>query len=60
VSGLRTAESILTGVDDMHFAYLSAADVVRHNLVSKIVDAYAQFDETLLANKQTKHRGGNR
>lgn len=44
VSGLRTAERILTGVEDMHFAYLSSADVVRHTLVSKIVEAYAVHD----------------
>ena len=60
VSGLRTAEGILTGVDDMHFSYLTASDVVRHSLVSRIVDAYAQFDEQQLASKQHKNRGGNR
>ena len=60
VSGLRTAEGILTGVDDMHFSYLTASDVVRHSLVSRIVDAYAQFDEKQLASKQLKNRGGNR
>ena len=60
VSGLRTAEGILTGVDDMNFSYLTASDVVRHSLVSRIVDAYAQFDEKQLASKQNKHRGGNR
>jgi phosphate starvation-inducible PhoH-like protein len=54
VSGLRTAEGILTGVTDMHFTYLSAADVVRHSLVSRIVDAYAQFDEKQLAEKAKK------
>jgi len=51
VSGLRTAEGILSEVSDMQFSYLSAADVVRHSLVSKIVDAYAQFDERQLAGK---------
>jgi phosphate starvation-inducible PhoH-like protein len=60
VSGLRTAEAILTGVDDMHFSYLSASDVVRHSLVSRIVDAYAHFDEKQLASKQKTNRGGSR
>ena len=54
VSGLRTAEKILTGVDDMHFAYLSASDVVRHSLVSKIVEAYAINDEAVQAKRELK------
>ena len=54
VSGLRTAEKILTGVEDMAFAYLDASDVVRHSLVSRIVDAYARNDETQLAQKSLK------
>ena len=60
VSGLRTAERILNDVDDMHFAYLSASDVVRHSLVSRIVDAYAKHDESVQADKEHKHRGGKR
>jgi phosphate starvation-inducible PhoH-like protein len=57
VSGLRTVEKILKNVDDMHFAYLSASDVVRHNLVSKIVDAYSKHDEAL---QKQKPQGGKR
>ena len=60
VSGLKTAESILSGVSDMHFSYLSAADVVRHSLVSKIVDAYAVFDEKQNSKVQHNQRGGKR
>ncbi|MEY4067048.1 MAG: hypothetical protein RIQ44_260 [Actinomycetota bacterium] len=60
VSGLRTAEKVLGAVEDMHFAYLSASDVVRHSLVSRIVDAYAKHDEVQLANNQHKNRGGKR
>ena len=63
VSGLRTAEGILSGVADMHFSYLSAADVVRHSLVSRIVDAYAKFDEKQLANKakqKARHDSGGK
>jgi len=39
-SGLRAAVEILDGIDDIHFAQLTSADVVRHRLVSEIVDAY--------------------
>ncbi len=40
ISGLRQVRGILDGVDDVHFAELTSADVVRHRLVSAIVDAY--------------------
>jgi phosphate starvation-inducible PhoH-like protein len=43
-SGLRVVQEILDGVEDVHFAQLSSADVVRHRLVSDIVDAYARYD----------------
>jgi phosphate starvation-inducible protein PhoH and related proteins len=43
-SGLRVVRDILAGVDDVHFAQLSSADVVRHRLVGEIVDAYARWD----------------
>jgi phosphate starvation-inducible PhoH-like protein len=43
-SGLRVVRDILEGVEDVHFAQLSSADVVRHRLVTDIVDAYARYD----------------
>ena len=43
-SGLRVVESILQGIDDVNFVRLTSADVVRHKLVSEIVDAYARYD----------------
>ncbi|CAJ1581717.1 PhoH family protein [[Mycobacterium] wendilense] len=39
-SGLRAAVDILDGIDDIHVSELTSADVVRHRLVSEIVDAY--------------------
>jgi phosphate starvation-inducible PhoH-like protein len=53
-SGLRKAIHVLNGVEDMHFATLSSADVVRHALVGRIVDAYEQFDEMEANEKVTK------
>src|SRR4029078_9164829 len=44
-SGLRVVREILDGVEDVHFAQLTSTDVVRHRLVSDIVDAYAKWDE---------------
>lgn len=43
-SGLRVVRDILVGVDDIHFAELTSTDVVRHRLVSRIVEAYDTFD----------------
>jgi phosphate starvation-inducible PhoH-like protein len=43
-SGLRIVQEILDGVDDVHFSMLTSGDVVRHRLVSDIVNAYARFD----------------
>lgn len=39
-SGLRAAIDILDGIDDIGVCELTSADVVRHRLVSEIVDAY--------------------
>jgi phosphate starvation-inducible protein PhoH and related proteins len=44
VSGLRVVQDILDGIEDIHFARLTSHDVVRHRLVSKIVDAYERYD----------------
>ena len=43
-SGLRVVEDILDEIDDISFNRLSAVDVVRHRLVSKIVSAYDEHD----------------
>jgi phosphate starvation-inducible protein PhoH and related proteins len=45
-SGLRIVRDILDGIDDVHFAELTSSDVVRHRLVSEIVDAYSRWDAT--------------
>jgi phosphate starvation-inducible protein PhoH and related proteins len=45
-SGLKIVQEILDGIDDVHFAYLTSADVVRHRLVGDIVDAYERWDAT--------------
>jgi phosphate starvation-inducible protein PhoH and related proteins len=44
-SGLRSAMDILDNVDDIHISELTSVDVVRHRLVSEIVDAYARHEE---------------
>ncbi len=46
VSGLRVASRVLANVDDVYFSQMSSADVIRHPLVGKIVDAYDRADAT--------------
>ncbi|MBK6872225.1 MAG: PhoH family protein [Kineosporiaceae bacterium] len=55
-SGLRVVQEILDGIDDVRFHLLTSADVVRHRLVSEIVDAYGRWDEARLAPAVTARR----
>ena len=45
-SGLKEAMRVLDGVEDIAICRLTGADVVRHVLVQKIVEAYDQFEKT--------------
>ena len=51
-SGLRHAERILRGIQDVAVVHLTAADVVRHRIVAAIVEAYEA------ENVSKKRRGG--
>ncbi len=53
-SGLRIVENILDGVEDLSFVRLTSSDVVRHQLVGRIVAAYDDFD----ARKEAGPRAG--
>ena len=55
-SGLRQVMRILGDVPDIHFATLTSADVVRHPLVGRIVDAYGAFDERSAADRRERER----
>jgi phosphate starvation-inducible PhoH-like protein len=46
-SGLRVVQGILEGVGDIHFCHLGSHDVVRHKLVTDIVDAYNRYDQAV-------------
>ncbi len=49
-SGLKLVTQILDGIEDIAFSTLTSADVVRHSLVGRIVDAYTAHDATLQVN----------
>lgn len=44
-SGLESAHRVLADVDDIAFVELGRNDIVRHNLVARIVDAYDRAGE---------------
>ncbi|HEU0257662.1 MAG TPA: PhoH family protein [Microbacteriaceae bacterium] len=58
-SGLRVVGSVLTGIDGIAFSYLTSEDVVRHSLVSRIVDAYTRYEAATQA-ARGRGRGGGR
>ena len=56
---VAVVRDILDGVDDVHFAELTSHDVVRHRLVSAIVDAY-EADEVKRERSERKASGAAR
>ena len=60
-SGLEVAKEVLQGIEDIAFCELTGADVVRHPLVQKIVQAYDAYEKkTENARKRTDGRKGRR
>ena len=45
VSGLKVAINVLSNIDDIAICYLTGADVVRHRLVQKIIEAYETYEQ---------------
>ena len=43
-SGLKTIQHILRGIEGISFCYFNRADVVRHPLVQKVIDAFERFE----------------
>lgn len=46
-SGLREALEILTGIEGISVVKLTEKDIVRHKLVTRIVNAYAAYDKSV-------------
>ena len=56
-SGLRQSIEVLGGIADISFNFFQSGDIVRHQLVSQIVDAYQRFDthqDSLKAEKKAQ------
>src|SRR5699024_1620028 len=56
-SGLRVVDQVLSGIEDISFRRLSPRDVVRHRLVSDIVEAYGRWEVGPSGNRDSRHRG---
>lgn len=51
-SGLLEALDVLKGVEGISFVHFDERDVVRHNLVQRIVKAYEKYNEVIGAGRQ--------
>jgi phosphate starvation-inducible protein PhoH and related proteins len=51
-SGLIQAADILRGTEGIRFVYFEDVDVVRHNLVQRIVRAYERYNQQIGASRQ--------
>ncbi|MDR2889138.1 MAG: PhoH family protein [Lachnospiraceae bacterium] len=60
-SGLDVALRVLSRIDDIAFCAMTSKDVVRHPLVQKIVQAYDEYETSVLAaadqSKKRKRKG---
>jgi phosphate starvation-inducible PhoH-like protein len=55
-SGLVEAARVLQGVKGLDFVYLTHRDVVRHELVMRIIEAYGRYEKKRLDKRQRKTR----
>lgn len=58
VSGLKDAIRVLEGVDDIAICHLTSADVVRHALVQKIINAYEKASTVTAPKKLNRSTSG--
>ena len=59
-SGLRDACDILTEVEGVAFVEFNSSDVVRHKIVTRIVNAYAQAEKRRRAGARYEHADAER
>ena len=57
VSGLKEAMRVLDGVEDIAICRLSGADVVRHVIVQRIIEAYEKHEKDMPPVKTYKPKG---
>ena len=55
-SGLLHAQRILNGVPGIGFVTLNKKDIVRHKLVTRIVEAYEKHEKQMTEKNETKKK----
>lgn len=55
-SGLREAEQVLAGVKGVGIVRLAPLDVIRHDVVTRIVEAYGKWEEKRKADKARREK----
>ena len=59
-SGLVEARRVLIDVEGVEFSYLTEVDVVRHDLVKRIIKAYSDYEDSNNSNANVRRGGSKR
>ena len=59
-SGLVEAKRVLSGVEGVEFSYLTEVDVVRHELVKRIIKAYSDYEDSNNSGTNVRRGGSKR
>ena len=59
-SGLVEAKRVLYGVEGVEFSYLTEVDVVRHELVKRIIKAYSDYEDSNNSGTNVRRGGSKR
>ena len=59
-SGLVEAKRVLSGVEGVEFSYLTEVDVVRHDLVKRIIKAYSDYEDSNNSGGNIRRSGSKR
>ena len=57
-SGLRHAAEVLQDIEDIHFTWFEATDVMRHPIVQRIIDAYDAHEQKHPDEARTRYNRG--
>lgn len=60
ISGMERAWEVLNSIDGIGFNELNETDIVRHNLVQRIVEAYERNDKRRRPKREDDNKSGNK
>jgi phosphate starvation-inducible PhoH-like protein len=59
ISGLVQALDVLEGIEGLSIIRMTKKDIVRHKLVTRVVDAYDRYEQAHKTDKRTKKQDNN-